>query len=65
MATSTKVGYKEGLIVQQQQNARLLPFYSIPTSEASSFLLSLESSKQDKINAAPDATMNITIAIIG
>jgi hypothetical protein len=50
MATSTKVGYKEGLIVQQQQNARLLIF-----------LLSLESSKQDKINAAPDATMNITI----
>ena len=53
MATSTKVGYKEGLIVQQQQNARLLIF-----------LLSLESSKQDKINAAPDATMNIAIATI-
>ncbi|MFL6391190.1 MAG: hypothetical protein ACJ71E_03985 [Nitrososphaeraceae archaeon] len=53
MAISTKVGYKEGLIVQQQQNARLLIF-----------LLSLESSEQGKINDAPDATMNITIATI-
>jgi hypothetical protein len=31
MATSTKVGYKEGLIVQQQQqNARLILFLLTP-----------------------------------